>query len=220
MNAVALLSWARGTGLQLALAAFLLGVVVRLLEMWMLGRKPDLSEARVAHAGLGGWRTVFTRSWPARGMMKNAGLVIVGSYIFHLGFFITLLLFAPHIRMFHDVLGISWPALPNSLIELIAVLSIGALFALLAHRITNPVRRFLSTFQDYFTWLVTLLPLLTGYLLLHNPVFTYTQMLAAHVLSVELLLVIFPFTKLMHAFSFVVSRWYTGAMAARKGVAI
>lgn len=219
MNAIDILQWARGTGLQVAVAFFLLGALVRLVEMFMLGRKPDFAEPR-AGGMLGGWRTVFTRSVPAPGVIKNAGLVIIAGYIFHLGFFITLLLFAPHIRMFHDVVGLSWPALSNGAVEITAILSIGALIALGVHRFFNPVRRFLSTFQDYLVWLVTLLPLLTGYLLLHNTAFTYTQMLVMHILSVELLLVIFPFTKLMHAFTFVVSRWYTGAMAARKGVAI
>lgn len=219
MNSIALLQWARGTGLQVAVVIFLVGVVIRLVEMWMVGRKPDLAESRAGGA-IGGWRTVFTRSKPAPGMMKHAALVIIGGYIFHLGFFITLLLFSPHIVFFQSVLGLSWPALPNSVIELTAILSIGALIALGVHRFFNPVRRFLSTFQDWLVWLVTLLPLLTGYLLLHHSMFTYTQMLAMHLLSIELLLVIFPFTKLMHAFTFIVSRWYTGAMAARKGVAV
>ena len=219
MNSIAVLQWARGTGLQVAVVIFLIGVAIRLVEMWMVGRKPDLAEPR-AGGTLGGWRTVFTRSKPAPGMMKNAALVIIGGYIFHLGFFITLLLFSPHILFFQSVLGLSWPALPNAVIELTAILSIGALIALGVHRFLNPVRRFLSTFQDYFVWLVTLLPLLTGYLLLHHTIFSYTLMLAMHILSIELLLVIFPFTKLMHAFTFIVSRWYTGAMAARKGVAV
>ncbi len=219
MNAIAILQWARGTGLQIAIGVFLLGVLIRLVEMWMLGRKPDLAEPR-AGGRMGGWRTVFMRSIPSSGLMKHAGLVFIAGYIFHLGFFTTLLLFAPHIRLFHDLLDVSWPALSNGAIEVIAILSIGALIALGVHRFINPVRRFLSTLQDYFVWLVSLLPLLTGYMLLHNAVFTYTQMLAMHILSVELLLVVFPFTKLMHAFTFIVSRWYTGDMAARKGVAV
>jgi len=33
-------------------------------------------------------------------------------------------------------------------------------------------------------------------------------------------LVVFPFTKLMHALTFAVSRWYNGAIAGRKGVAV
>ena len=47
----------------------------------------------------------------------------------------------------------------------------------------------------------------------------YTQMLAVHILSVELLLIVLPFTKLIHMFTLFLSRWYNGAMAGRKGVA-
>jgi nitrate reductase gamma subunit len=37
---------------------------------------------------------------------------------------------------------------------------------------------------------------------------------------VELLMILFPFTKLMHAFTLFVSRWYTGSMAGEKGVKV
>jgi nitrate reductase gamma subunit len=43
-------------------------------------------------------------------------------------------------------------------------------------------------------------------------------MLSLHLFSVELLLVLLPFTKLFHSFSALLSRWYNGEMAARKGV--
>jgi len=42
--------------------------------------------------------------------------------------------------------------------------------------------------------------------------------LAYHILSVELLLVLAPFTKLTHMFSFVLARWYQGYLAGRRGV--
>ncbi len=81
----------------------------------------------------------------------------------------------------------------------------------------NPVKRFLSGFQDYLAWLLTLLPLLTGYLAFHHVVADYTLMLALHVLSVELLLVALPFTKLFHTVSVFISRWYNGDIFGRKG---
>ena len=43
-------------------------------------------------------------------------------------------------------------------------------------------------------------------------------MLALHILSVELLMVVAPFTKLTHMFSFVTSRWYQGYKAGHRGV--
>ena len=46
----------------------------------------------------------------------------------------------------------------------------------------------------------------------------YTLMLALHLLSVELLMVVAPFTKLTHMFSFATARWYQGYQAGRRGV--
>jgi nitrate reductase gamma subunit len=43
-------------------------------------------------------------------------------------------------------------------------------------------------------------------------------LLALHILSVELLLVVFPFTKLMHTFTIFLSRWYGGAISGYRGV--
>ena len=43
-----------------------------------------------------------------------------------------------------------------------------ALIALLIHRLRDPVKLFLSLFQDYLVWLVTILPLVTGYIAFHR----------------------------------------------------
>jgi nitrate reductase gamma subunit len=45
-------------------------------------------------------------------------------------------------------------------------------------------------------------------------------MLALHILSAEILLVVLPFTKLFHAFTLFGSRWYNGSANARKGVPV
>jgi nitrate reductase gamma subunit len=78
--------------------------------------------------------------------------------------------------------------------------------------------RFLSRGQDYLSWLVTFLPMLTGYLAFHQALLPYKTMLALHILSVELLMVVFPFSKLMHAFTVFSSRYFNGAAAGFKGV--
>ncbi len=218
MSGMELLNWARGPGLQIALIIFIVGVAIRLLEMWLLGRSPDLSEAR-GSAMAGGWRTVFTRSLPMPGAIKSAPLVFIGGYVFHAGFFVTFLFYAPHILFLRGATGFTWPALPAYLIDVIGLVSIVTLVALLANRVTDPVRRFLSRTGDYVGWTVTFLPLLTGYFAYHRLVTDYTTMLALHILSFELLLVMIPLTKLMHAFTFAVARWYNGAVAGRKGVA-
>jgi nitrate reductase gamma subunit len=144
---------------------------------------------------------------------------VVAGYIFHIGFFVVLLLFAPHILVFQDVLGISWPALRTPVIDAVTVVTIIALLAVLVHRLRHPVMRFLSRFQDYLVWLVTILPLVTGYLAFHRvDVATPTMLIAIHILSVELLMVVFPFTKLMHAFTLFMARYYNGSISGYRGV--
>lgn len=217
MNGPELLLWARGTGLQIAVAIFLFGLLVRFAELWLLGRKTDLSAARADTFGPG-LRTVFSRSKPMPGALKQSPLVFIGGYVFHIGFLATLLFYVPHIHFLRSIVGFGWPGLPPFLIDVLGLVTIATLIALLVTRFTDPVRRFLARADDYVAWTVTFLPLLTGYAAFHRLVADYTLMLALHVLSVELLLIAIPFTKLMHMFTFALARWYNGAIAGRKGV--
>ena len=218
MNHLDLLTFARGSALNGALMLCTVGIVLRLFEIFGLGRKDDLAKPRANSPG-SGWRTLFTRSLPPQGMLKRDPITYVGGYVFHLGLLITILLFAPHIEFIRSMAGISWSSLPSPLVDASAVASIIALGMLLAHRLNNPVKRMLSGFGDYVAWTVTLLPLLTGYLTYHHLFVEYTLMLALHLFSVELLLVLLPFTKLFHTFSVFISRWYNGDIFGRKGVA-
>ena len=218
MSALELLTWARGPGLAIALAICAFGILLRLFEIVSLGRKADLSRAR-EHSPGSGWRTIFSRSLPPPGLLKRAPVTYIGGYVFHLGFAITLLFFVPHIELARSLVGIGWPGLPMPVVDISAVAAMLGLLAVLASRLANPVKRFLSGFQDYLAWLLTFLPLATGYLAFHHLLIDYTLALALHILSVELLLVALPFTKLFHTVSVFVSRWYNGDIFGRKGVA-
>ena len=217
MSAVELLALARGPLFDIALVIFAAGVVIRLVEILLIGRKPDFSEPREGGAAAG-FKTIFSRSVPYDSMIRRNAFVVVAGYIFHIGLFVTIFLFVPHIELFKSVLGFGWPGLPTPLVDFLAVASIAALIAILINRLRDPVLRFLSGFQDYLVWALTFLPLLTGYLAFHHMFVRYELMLALHILSVELLLVAFPFTKLMHTFTLFLARWYTGSTFGRKGV--
>jgi nitrate reductase gamma subunit len=217
MSETEFLLWVRGPALQIATIIFLLGVVVRILEVLVLGRKTDLAEAR-GSAVAGGLRTIISRSFAERETLQRTAFTEVTGWIFHIGFFVTLLFFAPHILLFDEVLGVSWPALPTTIIDATTIVTIIALLAVLIHRIGNNVMRFLSRFQDYLVWLVTILPMVTGYIAFHRVGLPPPMLIALHILSVELLMVVFPFTKLMHAFTLFMSRYYNGAIAGYKGV--
>jgi nitrate reductase gamma subunit len=219
MNEMQFLTWVRGQGLDLAVSIFLLGVLWRIFEIYSLGRKKDLAAPRHV-AGASGWHTIFRRSLPPEGMMKKSPVTYVGGYIFHIGLAIVVFLFAPHIKLIQSLTGLSWPGLPSQFIDLVAVVTIAAMVVVLFDRINKPVKRYLSTFEDWFTWTLAFLPVLTGWMAVQHLLLPYATMLALHILSVELLLVFLPFTKLFHAFTVFGSRWYIGKINGHKGVAV
>jgi len=219
MNDMEFLTWVRGPGLNIAIVIFILGTLWRLFEIYSLGRKADLSVPR-HRAGASGFHTILRRSISPPGMLKRSPVSYIGGYIFHVGLAIVVFLFAPHIKLIESLFGLSWPGLPSSIIDAVTIVTLAALVVVLVDRIYKPPKRFLSTFEDYFTWTLTFLPLLTGYLAVQHLLLPYTTMLALHILSVELLLIVIPFSKLFHVFTTFPSRWYNGDISGRKGVKV
>ena len=218
MTEIEFLNWVRGPGFQFASIILVAGVVIRLFEILMLGRKANLAEARGAEIS-SGLRTIFTRSIPTHETFKRSPFTIVTGYIFHIGLFVTIFFYTPHILLIKDIIGFGWPALPTPVVDITAIATIIALLAVLAHRLNNKVKRYLTNFGDLLTWFVTIAPLVTGYLAFHRIGLTAPTLLGIHILSVELLMVVFPFTKLMHAFTIFFARWYNGAISGYRGVA-
>ena len=217
MSEIEFLEWVRGPGFEIATIIFVAGVIIRLLEIVILGRKENLAEAKGSEMS-SGLRTIVSRTVPDKGSFKRSTFTIVAGYIFHIGLFVTIFLFAPHILLFKDVIGLSWPSLPTPIVDAFAVISIITLLAILVHRMRDNVLRFLSTKEDYLVWMLTILPLITGYMAFHRIGMSAPTLLAIHILTVELLLVAFPFTKFMHAFTIVLARWYNGAISGYRGV--
>jgi len=138
-------------------------------------------------------------------------------YSYHLGLFAVVLLFTPHILFLQSLFGFAWPGLPSSIITIISVLTLTLFLAVLFRRVTNRVMRLLSNFDDYFSWFVTMLVMVTGLAATAHVGGRYETLLAMHILSVDVLLIWFPFGKLMHAFYIFPSRAINGALLARKG---
>jgi nitrate reductase gamma subunit len=217
MSEIDFLNWVRGPGFQIATIILVAGIVIRILEILMLGRKANLAEAKGSEMS-SGMKTIFTRSIPDPDTFKRSAFVVIAGYIFHIGLFVTIFLFAPHILLIKDIIGFGWPSAPTPIVDALAVISIIALLALLAHRLNDKVRRYLTHSEDILVWFVTIAPLVTGYIAFHRIGMTGPMLLGIHILSVELLMVVFPFTKLMHAFTLFLARWYNGATSGYRGV--
>jgi nitrate reductase gamma subunit len=217
MSANELLIWARGPGLDIALLIFVFGMLLRLFEIVSLGSARDLSEQRGSGVQ-GGIRTLWSRSFPRKELFAVAPLRIANGYVMHIGLLAVIFFHVPHIVLIENLIGISWPGLPGGVIDALTAVTLLSMGGALAFRLGHPVMRFLSTSGDYFAWVVTLLPVLTGYLAFNHLLLPYTLMLALHILSVELLLIVAPFSKLTHMFGFALARWYQGYRAGHRGV--
>jgi len=217
MTDVDFLRWVRGPIFDIATVILCAGIVVRLLEIFLMGRKADLAEPRGSQMA-GGLGTMFRRTLPDAGTFKRSSLIIITGWIFHIGLFVIIFLFVPHILVFERVLGIGWPGLPSNIVDAVAAMTIITLIVVLIHRLRDPVLRLLSEFDDYLVWAVTILPVITGWLAFHRVGAPASTLIGIHILSVELLMVLFPFTKLSHAFTLWIARWYNGAIAGYRGV--
>ena len=214
-----LLDFARGPAMQWSLIILVFGVAWRLFGIIFLKRKKDLSEPRQGGKWGGAVKTVFSRSVPAKAFWSRVMYSNLIGYVFHIGLAVVVFAFLPHILWFEDILGFQWPALPNGVIMFAAVVTLASMVALLVKRLTHPVLRKISNFDDYFSWLVTVVPLLTGLMAYTHTGFgmRYETVLAIHILSVEFLFIWLPFGKLGHSFLVFLSRGTTGAIFARRG---
>lgn len=225
-----LLDIARGPALWVACAVFLLGTAWRLVGVLMRPRMPDLSPARAgAPSALAAASHAILRGmWPRPEFAQRTLAVTLNGYVFHIGLALVFFGYAPHIAFVQRVTGLTWPALPDAAMYLSASVTIVSLLLALALRFSDPVRRRISGFDDWITWAIVFLPVATGMAVLVEPSATslmradalYRTPLALHLLTLELLLVWFPFGKLMHAFLFAFSRGATGVRFSHRGVRV
>ena len=212
-----LLTLARGPILQWALVIFVVGTVWRLAGILLLRRKPDYTKPRSTRTWRGAANLIVKRTVPKREFAAQTAFGNTIGYVFHIGLAVVVFGFVPHILFIKSLTGLSWPGLPSGIVYVVGALTVAALVAALVRRISNPVMRLISNADDYFSWAVTIAPVITGLMAAAHWGGPYPTILAIHVLSVCLLLAWLPFGKLMHAFLVFIARGTTGALFARKG---
>jgi nitrate reductase gamma subunit len=217
MTAVELLQFARGPALWASLAVLVAGSLWRVGGILRLGSRPDLSTPRSTRWFAGAMRGIVARMIPRAEFRQRNQLGVWNGYVYHLGLAVIVFGYLPHIHFVKRLTGIGWPALPEPVVYVCVGLTFVSLFIALLERLTDPVRRLLSGFDDYFSWAVVVLPLATGMIAIQQ---SDPLPLAIHLLSVELLFVWLPFGKLAHAFLVFASRGVTGAALSRKGAAL
>lgn len=226
-----LLALAKGPLLEWSTMIMIAGILWRLVGVFLLRGSKAVSAPRHRDVWKG-LRLLATRSVPKKEFASTTMFVEVTGYTFHLAFFVALLFYLPHVLFLEDVfkglvgfnlsdvVGFAWPVLPGDVIYFSGAVAIAGLLVVLVHRLTSPVLRLISGLDDYLSWLVTFAPVLTGMLAYSHIGARYETLLAAHIISVEVLMVWFPFGKLMHTFTMFILRGFTGLDFERKGAAL
>jgi nitrate reductase gamma subunit len=216
-----LLDFARGPGLQGAWLIMVAGTAWRVSGILLLRQRSHLAAPRIGFAGRVrvGLATVFTRFVPRRTFWPRIAVSVGLSSTFHLGLAVIVLGGAPHILLIHQFFWLTWPNLPKGLVAIVSGVTLASMIALLFRRIYHPVLRLLSKADDYLSWLLVFLPVLTGILLSGETIASYSTWLTMHILSVELMMVWLPFGKLLHVKLAFFGRAAMGMNFARKGAA-
>lgn len=212
-----LLEFVEGPLWYVALTIFVVGVIWRIFSIVHISIKKDLAPAK-GSAVKGAVIANVRRFFPRKEILSKGRFQIIAGYLFHVGLFLLLFFAAPHILFIEEkLLGISWPAMPHWAFIVSAEMAIAGLIMLFIWRLIHPVLKQISTKDDYLGSALVFIVMLTGCLALGE---SFAGLRAFHMLTVELLMIYFPFSRLMHAFTFIISRGYTGAALARRGVGV
>lgn len=132
------------------------------------------------------------------------------SFLFHAGLIVVPLFLLGHNEILRMRLGCSLSSMPQPVSDTLTVAALAAGGFLLLRRLVLPQVRLLSSWQDYGVLILSLSPLVTGFL---NRLYGDTSewWLICHIAAVDLLLLLAPFTRLSHVVLYFATRWQIGA---------
>jgi hypothetical protein len=211
-----LLEFASGPLLNVAIGVCIAGTIWRLLFLLRMNKRVDKSDPRGGNERLGGLWMIASRSINHGPVTDRIKAPIANAYLMPAVLAVVLFAAEAHIELIQNTFGFGWPFLPALIVRISTVVLIATIAVTIYRRMRHPVLRLLSNFDDWFSLLITALVVVTGLIaaLADEP---KDGLLAAHVLSFDLLLIWFPFGKLMHAFLIFGSRYSTGVAFSHKG---
>jgi nitrate reductase gamma subunit len=196
---------------------FVVGVLAHFAGLLRLGGRTDYSKPR-ASAAAGAIRANISRMAPRRVAWPRMRLQVVAGYLFHVGLFALLFFAAPHVEFYQEkIFGFGWITMPHWAFILTSEAAFLGLMLLWLHRIIDPVTRRISRRGDHFSSILIFLVMLTGCFALSRE---YESLRLIHFFLAEVLLAWFPFSPLMHTFTFAWSRGSSGAQYGRRGVPV
>jgi nitrate reductase gamma subunit len=194
------LEWARGPAFIFCFGFMLLGLAWHVgVTAWEIARTlrragdPMLPLAAIGRATLK-WLLPVDK-------FKDEAIFTATSVLFHVAILIVPIFLAGHIELWARGIGLSWPAIPNEVADVLTIVGVATAVGLVVLRASARATRALTKPLDYALPLLLALPLATGLMVMHpslNP-FSYDSVLFVHVMSGNLVFLLMPTTKLAHA---------------------
>lgn len=202
---------------NIALIVFFAGIAWHLITVFRHGKRKDFAEPR--NSGISGAiMSNIHGFYPRKEISSRIRLQVIAGYMFHLGLFLLLFFAAPHVTFIAEhITGFSWVALPYWAFIVASEIAFAGLILLWVHRVLNPVTRLISKRSDHIASILVFVVMLTGCMALGE---SSAELRTFHRFTVELLMIYFPFSALMHAIMFIPSRAYTGSLLGRRGVKV
>jgi nitrate reductase gamma subunit len=223
MNWTAVLEFARGPFFKVALLVFIAGMAYRIARIIMLGWKKDRVPPRgskVEGAAISFLKGILI--WPfipwVKDTFKRNPIIYIAGGLFHLGLFVVLILGTAHMLVWKSLLGFAWATLPLPIVDWLAAVAIVAMIVLFIHRLTNPVMRLISGWPEWLNLLFVFLPMVTGYMMTHHLFFRYEVLFSLHMLSVNVMLIWIPISRISHFVFYFFSKAIHGADFGKRSV--
>jgi hypothetical protein len=223
MDWTSILQFFRGPFFRISILVFVGGMAYRLVRLLLLGWPRDRVESRgskllgVVKTYLKGFLVLPFVPWVKRTFGANAMTYIAGG-IFHLSLFAVIIFGTPHMLVWKSLLGFGWPTLPLPVTDWLAAIGIIALIILLINRLTHPVLKQITRAPIWWNWAFVFLPFVTGYMMTHHLWLRYEVLFSLHMITVDVLLIWIPFSRISHFLFYFFSRTIHGAQAGKRAV--
>ncbi|MEI7848914.1 MAG: hypothetical protein WCK35_24155 [Chloroflexota bacterium] len=223
MNAQSMLEFVRGPMFYGALLFFIGGMIYRLITVVGLGWTKDLAKPR-GSKGAGVVKSFLRGAiiFPFIPREKEAyarnPVIYLAGGLFHLSLFVVLILGAAHMLVWKSLLGFGWPTLPLPIVDWMAAVGIIAMIALIVNRMVHPVMKLLTGVAEVLNWLLVFLPMISGYMLTHHMFLPYENLFIIHMMSINILLIWIPLSRISHFMFYFLSRTIHGVEWGKRNV--
>lgn len=200
---------ARGPMAWAAFSVCVLGVAYRFATFAAKGIR--LKRRRPAKSVRGGLKSILRGLTPfGLHYMREHPVFSMVAGIFHLCLLVTPVFLLAHIVLVYESWQLQWGSLPDNWADIMTVLVLGGVLFFAARRLLVKEVKALTGPADWLLLAVIAGVFLSGLLAYHHwgP---YRPLLITHIVLGEILLVMIPFSKLIHMILFFFTRGYLGA---------